>query len=686
MLYQGVQMKKKFSTVLIVALAALMLFVSCQDKTVYHDVILKDGETVIKQEHVAENETYTLPEAPEKEGYSFQGWKNGGGQDTLKAGDTVTVTADMTFDAVWDANKYKITYIANNGTDEKKEKEFAFGGDVIIPSSDDADIAFTYSKHLFNSWNTAADGSGTKYSAEAKYTAAADLTLYAVWDDAYQITINLNDGQGDSSYTGVVGTSPSALKTPVKKGYTFKGWKISGTDTAFSTETALSEDVSIEAVWEANKYKITYIANDNTESKKETEWVFDGAGYKILPVDDSSIGFTYLDHAFDSWNTKEDGTGTSYKADDTYTEDADLTLYAVWKNIYTITIALDGGSLTPEVTTLSIVEGSVVPEASRPATPTKDGCRFDGWVRDDKTKFDFAKDTVSSDITLTATWVEVFTVTFNSDGGSDVEAETVDKDSKAEKPADPTRTGYRFDGWYNGDTAFDFDNEIITEAVALKAKWVEQVTVTFVTGGAKAISAKTMDKGNKLELDSDPVNVGGVFNGWYNLTDSATFTSDAAVTKNITLVAQWTYDKTYAIGDDGPATSGGVIAYDVDADNASGNADGLISQTCGYRYLEASTTKVQLNSRYYTYYYAWGSASGLAASHGKANENWRLPSLEEAKKCFGVSSVSSKIQVYTDQFWTTTKATKGYMVYATNGSHFDEAANYMKGIQFVRYF
>lgn len=88
---------------------------------------------------------------------------------------------------------------------------------------------------------------------------------------------------------------------------------------------------------------------------------------------------------------------------------------------------------------------------------------------------------------LTSSWDDlnikmIYTVTFDSDGGSDVEAQTVDKNEYASKPTDPTREGYTFDGWYAEDatTAFDFDNTPITASVTLYAVWQENISNGWV--------------------------------------------------------------------------------------------------------------------------------------------------------------------------------------------------------------
>nr|MBP3281138.1 SUMF1/EgtB/PvdO family nonheme iron enzyme [Treponema sp.] len=84
--------------------------------------------------------------------------------------------------------------------------------------------------------------------------------------------------------------------------------------------------------------------------------------------------------------------------------------------------------------------------------------------------------------------VATYTVTFDSDGGSEVASQTVESGKTATKPTDPKKSGektsYAFLGWYNGDSAFDFASEIKGE-ITLKAKWLEgfvKVTGTTIKG------------------------------------------------------------------------------------------------------------------------------------------------------------------------------------------------------------
>ncbi len=112
-----------------------------------------------------------------------------------------------------------------------------------------------------------------------------------------------------------------------------------------------------------------------------------------------------------------------------------------------------------------------------PAAPTKEGYRFGGWYYDNnggKAKWDFDTDTVTRAMTLTAKWVQTYTVAFDTNGGSAVAPVTVDAGSTATKPVDPTKSGYTFGGWYKDSTLqtpWDFANGTVTADTTLYAKW-----------------------------------------------------------------------------------------------------------------------------------------------------------------------------------------------------------------------
>ena len=179
------------------------------------------------------------------------------------------------------------------------------------------------------------------------------------------------------------------------------------------------------------------------------------AGEKAVKPDDPKVnGLT-----FGGWYTDEDCTdGNEYNFTAPVTKG--MTLTAKWTaNSYTITFDTDGGSAVAPITQ---DYGTTI---KAPAAPTKTGYTFMGWNP--------ALPAImpAEDMTLTAQWrINRYTVTFDTDGGSAVDAQTVAYGEKAKTPADPTKTGYTFAGWELGGNAYDFA-AAVTGNMTLTAKW-----------------------------------------------------------------------------------------------------------------------------------------------------------------------------------------------------------------------
>ena len=124
------------------------------------------------------------------------------------------------------------------------------------------------------------------------------------------------------------------------------------------------------------------------------------------------------------------------------------------------------------------------------------------------------------------------TVTFQSEGGSEV-ASQIRANTPAARPADPTKEGYTFIGWYNGESEWDFETPV-TAVLTLTAKWqINRYTITFDTAGGSEVPSITQDYGTAITPPAAPTRTGYTFAGW-DKTIPATMPAE-----NMTITARW---------------------------------------------------------------------------------------------------------------------------------------------------
>ena len=105
------------------------------------------------------------------------------------------------------------------------------------------------------------------------------------------------------------------------------------------------------------------------------------------------------------------------------------------------------------------------------------------------------------------------TVTFLSDGESAAPPQ-IRANTPADQPADPTKEGYTFIGWYKGEEKWNFA-DAVTEAMTLTAKWqLNQYTITFDTAGGSEVAPITQDYGTTITAPANPAKTGYTFAGW----------------------------------------------------------------------------------------------------------------------------------------------------------------------------
>lgn len=149
----------------------------------------------------------------------------------------------------------------------------------------------------------------------------------------------------------------------------------------------------------------------------------------------------------------------------------------------------------------------------------------------------------------------VYTISFNTDGGSEVVSQQIEEGKIIAKPDDPSKEGYEFLGWYLNDKYFDFETEVEGN-LTLDARWKEIVvednkdedkenkedevakyTVTFNSDGGSSVAKQIVEDGKKVTEPKAPTKKGYTFKGWYLGNTKYNFSNE--VTKDITLKAKW---------------------------------------------------------------------------------------------------------------------------------------------------
>ena len=215
-----------------------------------------------------------------------------------------------------------------------------------------------------------------------------------------------------------------------------------------------------------------------------------------------------------------------------------ITVSSCNKEDPTHSVLFDGNGGAPAFTEQIVRKGERV---KKPDDPTRSGYAFVAWHRETTTSrmeewnFDAA---VTADMILLARWeVSNYALTFNSDGGSEVNVQNIVHGRSAVKPTDPTRSGYAFDGWFHGDTEWDFETAI-TASFTLTARWSVAFLVTFSGNGGSSTDAQNVRNGDRATEPEEPTRSGYMFNGWFD--GDAEWDFDAIITAPVELAAKWT--------------------------------------------------------------------------------------------------------------------------------------------------
>ena len=310
-------------------------------------------------EMVSTGGNITIPViTPYKPGSAFFQWKVKGtdiagrpNQTFYKVEDYVDNNGVLAFVADWG---YKITFDANGGYDAPSEM-VSTGGNITIPLEIPEKTGYTFLQWKVKDTNVAGRPGQTFFSVQSYTDNDGVLAFVADW--GYEITYNANGGlHVPSSQVKREGeTITLSEMVPTREGYKFLGWSTnsSATTATYFANGEFSENANttLYAVWEKEKaiYTITYDVNGGT-NKPENQTKQEGISIKLSSVIPTRKGYKFL-----GWSTNKNATTATYAANATFSEDGNITLYAVWEKEKSTTNEINnttGSDITNTITNI----------------------------------------------------------------------------------------------------------------------------------------------------------------------------------------------------------------------------------------------------------------------------------------------------------------------------------------------
>ena len=315
------------------------------------------------------------------------------------------------------------------------------------------------------------------------------------------------------------GTPAVKPEDPVLEGYSFDGWyKDIFTDatTPYDFSAPVTENLTLQAMWvtsqqasvkdtEGNAGKGGLVSLGDDEYKTSVSGSMWREGGPFWVGCKASTGYVF-DHWEDGEGNTLAETGTSFSFPG---NEGPKTFVAVFKR-QGVTVTFDGNGGQPASQTLVTgADGKLNANELEGVCDgmSREGYTLVGWSKTkDGDPFGIGVEVFSADTTVYAVWnVKTYNVSFVANGGSETPAQSVQHGGKATEPADPTRSGYSFAGWFT-DKALTLEYNFSTPVTAdltLYAKWDKVVKYTVVSGGG-SIYGKTSGKDLVITIRRTP--------------------------------------------------------------------------------------------------------------------------------------------------------------------------------------
>lgn len=387
---------------------------------------------------------------PTRTGYNFTQWCSNYAATIAFNFDTV-INEDTTIYAAWSRiTAVTVTFDTDGGSyvpPQSVEPE----NKVVKPDNPTKDNC------VFGGWYTDAECT-TEFDFSQNITSS--ITLYAKFTQSYfNVTFDANGGSAVEKQTVIGGGTATIPEQPTKDGYTFAFWCTdSGATNEFDFTTPITEDTTLYARWVLNQYTVAFDSNGGSSVQSQS---VEHGKLVVFPIMPTKTNYSFFMWCKDKYLEEEFSFSTPVTSD--------LTLYARWfGSSYSFAFDSNGGNTIP---TQTIENGK---KATR-VVPAKTGNTFEGWFSDEELTKEFSFDTaIVHDMTVWAKWQpDTFTVTFESNGGSEVDLQTIEYGNTVTQPDNPTKSGSAFAGWYSDEEltqGYDFSSSV-TSDITLYAKW-----------------------------------------------------------------------------------------------------------------------------------------------------------------------------------------------------------------------
>ncbi len=466
-----------------------------------YNAVFKIGEEIIETKTIAFGQPVVSPEAPAKEGYTFNGWQNV--PETMPAKD-IEILGSYT------VNQYKLTYVVDGQS--YKEYSLDYGTAIMAEAEPEKE------GHTFSGW----DGVPETMPAH-------DVTVKGTFViNSYKAVFKI-DGEVFETKTIVYGSPVVAPDAPAKEGYTFGGWQN-------VPETMPARDIEILGSYSVNQYKLTYVVDGKTykeysldcgvaitaEAEPEKEgYTFSGwEGLpKTMPAHDVTVKGTFAINSYKAVFKIDDkviDTKTIVYGDPVVAPEGPAKegyTFAGWKDLpatmpardievvgyyalnqYKLIYVVDGETYRE----YSVENGSVItPEAE----PEKEGYTFSGWEGVPKTM-------PSHDVTVKGSFtINSYKAVFKIDDKV-IDTKTIVYGDPVVAPDAPAMEGYSFGGWQNVPATMPAKDIEIVGSYA-----INQYKLTYTVDG-KTYKEYSVVFGTAITAETEPSKEGYSFSGW----------------------------------------------------------------------------------------------------------------------------------------------------------------------------